>query len=123
MPQPPPDLADRIRRARNAADLTQQALAERVGVDLRTVQGWESGRVPRDIGVIERALHADLTTPPASTSPRLDEASDAMLIAALAGRLADRDRTIRDLRAAQSETTDPGTVLDSHGRWTDGPTP
>lgn len=94
----PHGLADRIRRARQDADLTQSALAKLVGVDIRTVQGWESGRTPRGAAAakLERALSIDLAAAPESASPRLDEATDAQLVAHLAGRLADRDRMLRD---------------------------
>lgn len=38
----------RIKRARHAAGLTQEELARRVGVGVRNVPGWESGKsVPR----------------------------------------------------------------------------
>jgi DNA-binding transcriptional regulator YiaG len=36
-------LAGRIRKARDAAVLTQVELAERLGVSQRTLQGWEAG--------------------------------------------------------------------------------
>lgn len=99
MAQLPPDLAQRIADARHVAGLTQRELAAKVGTDIRTVQGWESGkRVPRDIGQAERVLGVDLRTPRGSVAPRLDEASDAQITAELAGRLADRDRLVRDLR-------------------------
>jgi transcriptional regulator with XRE-family HTH domain len=39
------DLAASIRAARLAANLTQDELAQRIGVSMRTVQGWEAGDV------------------------------------------------------------------------------
>jgi transcriptional regulator with XRE-family HTH domain len=36
--------AETLRRLREAAGLTQAALAERAGLSLRTVQSWEQGR-------------------------------------------------------------------------------
>ena len=40
--------ADMLREARERAGLTQQALAERTGLPLRSIQNWEQGhRVPR----------------------------------------------------------------------------
>ena len=36
-----------IRAAREAENLSQAELAEKLGVSLRSVQGWESGRVPQ----------------------------------------------------------------------------
>ena len=42
------DFGSRLRHARHEAGLSQTALAERLGVKLKTVQGWESGqRAPR----------------------------------------------------------------------------
>jgi transcriptional regulator with XRE-family HTH domain len=40
--------ATMLKTLREAASLTQEALAERTGLSLRTLQGWEQGRrVPR----------------------------------------------------------------------------
>ena len=39
------NLSDEIREARSSANLTQQELADRLGVSSRTVQGWEAGTV------------------------------------------------------------------------------
>lgn len=119
----PHGLDDRIRRARQDLDLTQAALARAVGVDIRTVQGWESGRRPRGRAArdLERVLSIDLSAEPESPSPRLDEATDAQVIANLASRLADRDRTIRELRErlegvhAQAPTSNLAAV--ATGRW------
>lgn len=36
-----------IARYRRAKGLTQKALAERMGVTLQAVQGWENGTMPR----------------------------------------------------------------------------
>lgn len=94
------ELKDRIRRAREAAGLTQAELAARVGVDGRTVRNWEAGRVPRNaIGGIERALGIDLSSSDDERSPRLAEATDAQVLANIAGRLAERDRRIAELTA------------------------
>jgi len=93
------ELSTRIRRAREAAGLTQAQLAERVGKDARTVRNWENGRVPRSaLGALERALHVDLSGEPGDSGPSLEDASDAQVLANLANRLAERDQTIRDLR-------------------------
>lgn len=97
------ELKDRIRRAREAAGMTQDELARRVGRDKRTIRNWEAGQIPRNaIGAIERALGVDLSDATDShkeTSPRLDEATDAQVVANLAGRLADRDRRIAEITA------------------------
>lgn len=37
---------EQMRRARELAGLTQQAVADKLHVDLRTVQRWEAGEVP-----------------------------------------------------------------------------
>ncbi len=54
-------LADRIRRARRDAGLTQQALADRLGVSLRAVQAWEAGAEPQ---LAKRAALARVTGKP-----------------------------------------------------------
>lgn len=38
-------LGDRIRKARNEADLSKQVLADHLGVSMRTVTRWESDHV------------------------------------------------------------------------------
>lgn len=51
--------ADSIRRARQLAGLTQAELAARLGVDVKTVNNWETGRTaPRSH---EPALQRELT--------------------------------------------------------------
>ncbi|HEY8474996.1 MAG TPA: helix-turn-helix transcriptional regulator [Natronosporangium sp.] len=69
------DLGLRLRRARERARLTQRELAERVGVDRKTVGNWESGvSSPRSsLGRLEAvlkdygfSLDADPWPPPAS---------------------------------------------------------
>lgn len=119
----PHGLADRIRRARNDLGLRQRELADQTGVDLRTVQGWEAGRRPRGAAAskLERVLGIDLSAEPeTTTSPRLDEATDAQVIANLAARLADRDHTIRELRDQldNSPSTPTASVTAmTAGRW------
>lgn len=39
-------LADQLREAREAADLSQKDLASQFGVSARTVQYWEAGKTP-----------------------------------------------------------------------------
>ena len=112
------ELKDRIRRAREAAGMTQAELAERVGRDQKTVRNWEAGRVPRNaIGAIERALGVNLSDrDDRSTSPRLDDATDAEVIASLANRLADRDRRIREL-TIEVEQMRNGDAPSANARW------
>jgi transcriptional regulator with XRE-family HTH domain len=44
---------------RKAADLTQAAVAEALGIGIRTISGWESSDPPRELSLIEaRAIHA-----------------------------------------------------------------
>lgn len=95
----PQDLATRIRNAREDLGLTQDELARRMGVHRRTVQGWESRHVPRTaIPALERFFGIDLSSPPQSSTPRLDEATDAQVLSDVARRLAEREREVRDLR-------------------------
>lgn len=124
-PSLPHDFAERLAAARQDAGLKQDQLAEQLGIHWRTYQGWEAGRVPRDLSGVRRAeqiLGADLTTERAAqATPGYDVASDAQLISELAGRLADRDRTISELRrqladARADEAPQNGTVL-TPDRW------
>lgn len=49
----------KIREARIAADLTQDAMAEKLGIPKRTIQDWEAGRRnPPDY--VERLVIAEL---------------------------------------------------------------
>lgn len=113
------EFKDRIRRAREAAGLTQAELAERVSVDKRTVRNWEAGRVPRNaIGAIERALGIDLSDDVEDDrSPRLATATDAQLLASLADRLAERDRKIAMLTAELAEATGDHDEPAASARW------
>jgi transcriptional regulator with XRE-family HTH domain len=116
----PHGLADRIRRARQDLDLTQDALARAVGVDIRTVQGWEAGRRPRGNAArqVERVLGIDLDADVVTMSPRLDDATDAQVIAHLASRLAERDQAIRELRERLDTVLQGETNADTAtGRW------
>ena len=85
--------------------MTQAALARAVGVDIRTVQGWESGRRPRGKAAreVERVLGIDLDPDPEGTSPRLNEATDGQLATELMSRLVDRDAQIQQLNRALTE--------------------
>lgn len=103
------DLGDRIRTGREAAGLSQEELAEKVGVTGRTVSNWERGvRNPRSkLGLIERVLGAQLRGRTADrAAPALPDASTAQLLGEIAGRDAEKDRilhardaTIAELRA------------------------
>jgi transcriptional regulator with XRE-family HTH domain len=44
---PTPPSGDQIREAREAANLTQEELAQRFGVSARTIQYWEAGKDAR----------------------------------------------------------------------------
>lgn len=59
----PSSIADRVRDARQAAGLTQQDLASRAGVALRTLNHIESGKEPRipTLRAIARVLDVPLT--------------------------------------------------------------
>jgi transcriptional regulator with XRE-family HTH domain len=44
----PTSTADRIKKARTDAGLTQQQLADKVGVHVASPRNWEAGSTPRD---------------------------------------------------------------------------
>jgi transcriptional regulator with XRE-family HTH domain len=52
------ELGDRIRDARLQADLTQEKLAERAGVDRRSVQNAEAGSVDVKFSLLLRLARA-----------------------------------------------------------------
>lgn len=93
-----------IRRARERAGLTQEELAEKVGVSLRTVGNWERGTsVPRAKEGIIRAVLSDHIKSPDRDAPSLTSASDAELIAEVAKRLS---RTSSMRRVEEDPTQD-----------------
>lgn len=74
-----------IREARERAGLTQQELATRLGVTLRTIGNWERGAtVPKNRQAAIRAFLAPRDAP----EPGLHSASDAELLAEIARRFA-----------------------------------
>lgn len=63
-------LGDRIRTARQRARLTQQQLADRVGVGRRTVDNWENGRTqPQNLIALEETLGPLTDTPTDTPGP------------------------------------------------------
>jgi transcriptional regulator with XRE-family HTH domain len=55
-----PQVAANIRTAREAAGLTQEGLARRAGITLRTVTGWElAERLPRGTNLVKLAAALD----------------------------------------------------------------
>lgn len=101
------ELGDKIRSAREAAGMSQEALAKAVDVSPRTIGNWERGESsPRSkLGALERLLAVRLRGGVANErpSPRLDEATDAQFVARLAELLSERDRKIRELTAEVDE--------------------
>lgn len=73
MQQPDPAIGLVIRRARERRHMTQQQLADAVGVSLRTVSNWELGRhVPKNrIGALEEVLGVALDGEPAQAAADL----------------------------------------------------
>ena len=56
-------LAEKLKRLREGAGLSQSALAERAGLSLRSIQNWEQGhRLPKAAAVLAlaEALKADV---------------------------------------------------------------
>lgn len=98
---------DHIRAAREAAGLTQQQLANALGVTLRTVGNWERGEsVPRNREAKIRSILANHLPGFSQDSISLERATDMELLAELAKRLtrpkasaqkaADADRSDKD---------------------------
>lgn len=85
---------DEIRTARQRAGLTQQELASRIGVSMRTIGNWERGETvtQRHAARIADVLGGHLTSAPKST---IEDYSDAALLAEIARRF-DRTRSTRD---------------------------
>lgn len=120
-------LGDRIRRAREAAGLSQAELAARIGRHEKTVRNWENGHATpaNSIGRLEAVLGVDLSAEVAErladrTSPRLTEATDAQVVANLTARLAERNETIRRLTIELAEyraTTDTADDSPAPARW------
>lgn len=79
-----------IRRLREARGLTQEALAQEIGVGQRTIGNWERGEtVPKNrLGMLERFFGLDAD---ASADP-IRDASDVALLAELLRRAGDRER-------------------------------
>ena len=54
---------DRIKELRNLADMSQQALANRTGLSLRSIQNYESNqRYPKDVAILNKLCAALGTT-------------------------------------------------------------
>lgn len=87
---------DQVLAARTRAGLTQQQLADQIGVTLRSVGNWErSERVPRAAETrVRAALSAYLEESSPSGGLDLAEISDARLLAEIARRF-DRGREER----------------------------
>lgn len=84
--------------------MTQQQLAEAVGVSMRTVGNWERGRPPRaKLGAIETVLHVKLRHPADGNSPTLTEATDTEIYSELARRSAAQQRRIDELTSKLRE--------------------
>ncbi len=78
-----------IKAARNRAGLSQEELAARVGVTLRTIGNWErASTIPRDREHVLRTALADHLDGAAAQSPRLRSASDEELLVEIARRFA-----------------------------------
>lgn len=68
----PDDLSDLLRNARNAAGITQEALAAAAGVEVATLRAWENGYNLERIAKFFQAV--ELTGRDWATRPRAIEA-------------------------------------------------
>ena len=57
--------AEKIKAARKAEGYSQRDLAERAGLHYRTIQNWESGRLPKSLDPVFRVAQVLGTTPEA----------------------------------------------------------
>ena len=119
-------LGDRIRSAREAAGKTREELANQVGVSVKTIGNWETDRVtPKSkLGAVERALGIPLRGNAARVGVDLNDASDAQILANIAGRLAERDERIREqdaelqaLRAQLNDTPHADPAREMPQQW------
>lgn len=83
-------MGEKIKRARQAARMTQQQLADELGVSLRTITSWERGQnAPLNrLPVIESVLGISLDDEDDGPSDALRDATDRELLDELARRLA-----------------------------------
>lgn len=71
-----PRIGDQIRRARQRKRWTQRQLADRVGVDRKTIDNWENDRsYPRNrVGALEEVLGITLGgEPPSQQLPTIEQ--------------------------------------------------
>ena len=100
---PRPRIGTRIRRARERALLTQQQLADAVGVSVRAVNDWENDRAyPRNrIGALESVLGVNL----------LDDRQKPLISDRLLGdirRELGDEKAARMIAALEEASADPG---------------
>jgi transcriptional regulator with XRE-family HTH domain len=119
------NLGDRLRSAREARGLTQDALARLIGASVMSIKNWEANRrVPRShIGALEHVLGIQLRGVPLRDAPRLDEATDAQLVSEFNARLAERTLEIHTLRARLAELGELNDVPTGDGDATEDPRP
>ena len=100
----PQDIGARIATARKEAGLTQEDLADLVGVSTRSLQGYESGEVVpyRHIGKISETLQR-----PAAWFLHGEAAEDEATNAERLGRIEDQLAEIRGLLAGEAQDEDP----------------
>ncbi len=85
--------SEEIRSAREQAGLTQEELALRLGVSMRTVGNWERGAtIPRAKARAISAVLGEYLNPLREGEPSLAAASDVELLAEIAKRLSRANR-------------------------------
>lgn len=104
---------DEIRAARELRGFTQEQVAERLNVNVKTVNNWENDRSsPKNRAA---ALYA-LLAPPSTDPVPLTKASDAELLSELMQRALRRESEERDRSSAANKPAGPMKLSDRRGK-------
>lgn len=132
----PVGLADRLKRARKLADLTQAQVAARIGVDTSAVGQWETGKTvpsPTNLTELARLLNVstddllDVRQPALGPALGKDTMADDLRLLEEARRLGVDLRKVVDTARQQrwreenrDAIADANAFIEGHGLWSDG---